>query len=137
MLRSADLLSRGQICRHPVREQVIERGERTSLARPGRALGSRASGLARSHEGSPAVHRDDDASVAQHRHGVPHGGVGDLVLFGETPLARELQLDLALGDPSLNIVRNLKIGVFSPKGINRTSRHMINLGCSVSFKKTS
>ena len=93
--------------------------------------------LAGSHEGAPAVHRDDDASLAQYRHGVPHGGVGDLVLVGEAPLAGEFQLDLALGDPPLDVVRDLKVGVFSPIGINRTSGHMINLGCSVSFKKTS
>jgi len=82
------------------------------------------------------VHRDDDPSLTQHRHRVPHRGVGDLVLFGETPLAGELQLDLALSDPPLDIVRDLDVGVFSPKGINRTSSHMINIGCSLSFKKT-
>ena len=65
-----------------------------------------------------------------------HGGVGDLVLFCEAALAGELQLDLALGDPSLDVVRDLDIGVFSPIGINRTSHHMINLGCSLSFQKT-
>ena len=75
--------------------------------------------------------------LTQDRHRVPHGGVGDLVLFGETPLAGELQLDLALGDPPLDVVRDLNIGIFSPKGINRTSGHMINLGCSLSYKKTS
>ena len=100
------------------------------------ASGLRASGLARCHEGSPAVHCDDDPSLTQHRHRVPHGGVRDFVLFGETPLAGELQLDLALPDPPLDIVRDLDIGVFSPIGINRTSGHMINLGCSLSFKKT-
>jgi hypothetical protein len=67
---------------------------------------------------------------------VPDGGVGDLVLLGETPLAGELQLDLALGDPPLDVVRDLDIGVFSPIGINRTSRHMINLGCSLSYRNT-
>ena len=82
------------------------------------------------------MHRDDDASLAQDRHRVPHGGIGDLVLFGEAALAGELQLDLALGDPSLDVVRYLDIGVFSPIGINRTSRHMINLGCSLSCRKT-
>ena len=65
-----------------------------------------------------------------------HCGVGDLVLFGEAPFAGELQLDLALGDPPLDIVRDLDIGVFSPIRINRTRRHMINLGCSLSYKKT-
>ena len=82
------------------------------------------------------MHRDDDASLAQHRHRVPDGGVGDLVLFGEAPLAGELQLDLALGDPPLDVVRDLDIGIFSTKGINRTSGHMINLGCSLSCWKT-
>ena len=99
-------------------------------------LGSRAPRLPRGHESSPAVHGDDDASLAQDRHRVPHGGVGDLVLFGEAALAGKLQFDLALGDPPLDIVCDLDIGVFSPIGINRTSRHMINLGCSLSFKKT-
>ena len=98
------------------------------------ALGLRASGFARSYEGSPAVHGDDDASLAQDRHRVAHGGVGDLVLFGETALAGELQLDLALGDPPLDVVRDLDVGVFSPIGINRTSGHMINLRCSLSCK---
>ena len=82
------------------------------------------------------MHRDDDASLAQDRHRVPDGGVGDLVLFGEAPLAGELQLDLAPGDPPLDVVCDLDVGVFSPIGINRTSRHMINLGCSLSFQKT-
>ena len=99
-------------------------------------LGSRASRLPRGHEGSPAVHGDDDASLAQDRHRVAHGGVGDLVLFGETALAGELQLDLTLGDPPLDIVRDLDIGIFSTKGINRTSGHMINLGCSLSCRNT-
>ena len=40
------------------------------------------------------------------------------------------------GDPPLDIVRDLDIGVFSPIGINRTSRHMINLGCSLSCRNT-
>jgi hypothetical protein len=79
---------------------------------------------------------DDDPSVAQYRHGVANGGIGDLVLFGEAPLAGELPLDLTLGDPSLDIVRDLDIGIFSPIRINRTSRHMINLRCSLSCKKT-
>jgi len=82
------------------------------------------------------VHRDDDPPLAQDRHRVPDGGVGDLVLVGETPLAGELRVDLALGDPPLDVVRHLDIGVFSPKGINRTSRHMINLECSLSCRKT-
>ena len=42
----------------------------------------------------------------------------------------------ALGDPPLDVVRDLDIGVFSPIGINRTSRHMINLGCSLSCRNT-
>jgi hypothetical protein len=99
-------------------------------------LGSRASRLPRGHESSPAVHGDDDASLAQDRHRVAHGGVGDLVLFGEAALAGELQLDLALGDPPLDIVRDLDIGIFSTKGINRTRGHMINLGCSLSCRNT-
>lgn len=82
------------------------------------------------------MHRDDDASLTQHCHRVPHGGVGDLVLVGEAPLARELELDLALGDPPVDIVRDLDIGIFSPKGINRTGSHMINLECSLSYKNT-
>ena len=89
-------------------------------------------GLAWRHEGSPAVHRDDDPPVAQHRHRVPNRGVGDLVLIGEATFARELQLDLALGDPPLDVVRDLDIGIFSPIRINRTSSHKINLGCSLS-----
>ena len=76
--------------------------------------------------------RDDQPSVAQNRHRVPDGGVGDLVLLGEAALAGELQLDLALGDPALDVVRDLNIGIFSPIGINRTRGHMINLGCSLS-----
>ena len=82
------------------------------------------------------MHGDDDASLTQDRHGVPDGGVGDLVLLGEAALAGELQLDLAVGDPPLDIARDLDIGVFSPIGINRTSRHMINLGCSLSYRNT-
>ena len=99
-------------------------------------LGSRAPRPPTGHERSPAVHGDDDASLAQDRHRVAHGGVGDLVLFGEAALAGELQLDLTLGDPPLDIVRDLDIGIFSPIRINRTRRHMINLGCSLSYKKT-
>ena len=45
--------------------------------------------------------------------------------------------DLALGDPPLDVVRYLDIGIFSPKGINRTSGHKINLGCSLSCQNTS
>jgi hypothetical protein len=82
------------------------------------------------------MHRDDDPSLTQHRHRVPHGGVRDPVLFGKAPLTWELHRDLALSDPPLDIVRDLTIGIFSPKGIDRTSGHMINLGCSVSCKKT-
>jgi len=68
---------------------------------------------------------------------VPDGGVGDLVLVGETLLAGELQFYLALSDPPLDVVRNLNIGVFSPIGINRTGCHMINIGCSLSYEKIS
>ena len=78
------------------------------------------------------MHRDDDPPVPQYRHRVPHGGVGDLVLLGEAALAGELQFDLAPGDPPLNVVRDLNIGIFSPVGINRASGHMINLECSLS-----
>jgi hypothetical protein len=78
------------------------------------------------------MYRDDDPSLTKYRHRVPDGGIRNPVLFGEAPLTGELHLDLALGDPPLDIVRHLNIGIFSPKGINRTSGHMINLGCSVS-----
>jgi len=67
---------------------------------------------------------------------MPHGGVCHPVLFGEGPLAGELSGDLARGDPPLNIVRDLDIGIVSPKGINRTSRHMITIGCSLSCENT-
>jgi hypothetical protein len=67
---------------------------------------------------------------------VPDGGVRDPVFFGEAPLAGELPRDLAFGDPPLDVVRYLDIGVFSPKGINRTRGHKINIGCSLSYKKT-
>jgi hypothetical protein len=83
------------------------------------------------------MHRDDDPSLTKYRHRVPDSGVRDPVLFGEASLTRELHRDLALSDPPLDIVRNLNIGIFSPKGINRTSGHMINLGCSMSYEKIS
>jgi hypothetical protein len=65
---------------------------------------------------------------------MPHGVVRHPVFFGETPLTGELGCDpdLARGDPPLAIVRDLYIGMLSPKGINRPSRHMINIGCSLS-----
>ena len=66
---------------------------------------------------------------------MPHGGVRDPVLFGEAPLAGQLRCDLTLGDSPLDIVRNLNIGIFSTKRINRTSGHMINIGCSLSYEK--
>src|SRR5690348_17180883 len=97
-------------------------------------LGPRASRLPRGHESSPAVHGEAEASLAQARQRVAQGGVGDLVLVGETALAGEVQLDLTLGDPPLDIVRDLDIGIFSTKGINRTSGHMINLGWSLSCR---
>jgi hypothetical protein len=75
---------------------------------------------------SAAVDRDDNLAVAQYRHGVPHGGVGDPVLLGEAPLAGEFRRDLALFDPSLDVVRNLDIGIFRSKGIDRTSAHVGN-----------
>ena len=68
-----------------------------------------------------AMDRDDNLAVAQYRHGVPHGGVGDAVLFGEAPLAAELRRDLTRRDPPVDIVRNLRIGIFRRKRINRTS----------------
>jgi hypothetical protein len=77
---------------------------------------------------------DDDPALAQYCHRVPHGGVRDPVLVGETPLAGELGCDLALGDPPLDIVCDLDIGILSPKGINRTSGHVITIGCSLSCK---
>jgi hypothetical protein len=108
----------------------------SALLAPYPASGLRASGLTRCHERSSAVHRDDDPSFTQQCHRVPHGGVRNPVLFGEAPLAGQLRRDLALNDPPLDIVRNLNIGIFSPKGINRTSRHMINIGCSLSCQNT-
>ena len=81
------------------------------------------------------MHRNDDSSLAQQRHRVPDGGVSDLVLFGEAPLTGQLRRDLAFSDTPLDIIRDLNIGIFSPKGINRTSGHMINLGCSLSYEK--
>ena len=79
---------------------------------------------------------EDDPSLAEYCHRVPHGGVGHPVFFGEAPLAGELRGDLALGDPPLDIVRDLDVGILSPKGINRTSRHMITIGCSLSYENT-
>ena len=79
---------------------------------------------------------DDDSALAQQRHRVPHGGVRDSVFFGEAPLAGKFPRDLALGDPPLDVLRYLDIGIFSPKGINRTRGHKINIGCSLSCKKT-
>jgi hypothetical protein len=101
-----------------------------------RASGRCAPGTARCDEGSPAMRRDDDPALAQYCHRVPDRGVGDPVFVGEAPLAGELGCDLALGDPSLDIVSDLDIGILSPKGINRTSRHTITIGCSLSCEKT-
>jgi hypothetical protein len=67
---------------------------------------------------------------------MPHGGVCHFVLFGETSLAGELRGDLALGYAPLNIVGDLNIGILSPKGINRTRRHMITIECSLSCGNT-
>ena len=78
------------------------------------------------------MNRDDDSAVAQQCHRVPHGGVGDPVLFGKAPLTGELRRDLALCDPSLDVVRDLNIGIFRPKGINRTMSHITTIGCSLS-----
>jgi hypothetical protein len=94
-------------------------------------------GLMRVHVGAAAVNGDDDPAFAQYRHGMPHRGVGDAVLFGEAPLAGELRRDLTLCDPPLDIVRNLHIGIFRPKGIDRTSAHMGTLECSVSYDNVS
>jgi hypothetical protein len=88
--------------------------------------------ILRLHVGSPAVNRDDDSTLAQDRHSVPHGGVGDSVLFGEASFAGKLGRDLALGDPTLDVVRNLNIGIFRTKGINRTSSHAVTIRCSLS-----
>ena len=93
-------------------------------------------GPLRLHVGAPAVNGDDAPAFAQYRHGMPHRGVGDAVLFCEAPLAWELRRDLTLCDPPLNIVRYLDIGIFRPKGINRTSRHMITIRCSLSCQNT-
>jgi hypothetical protein len=110
--------------------------------RPGFPAGWPASGLRRSwfawcYEGSPAVDGDDDSSLAQHRHRVPHGRVRDPVFLGEAPLTGKFPRDLALGNPPLDIVRDLNIGIFGPEGINRTRGHKINLECSVSCQKSS
>jgi len=102
----------------------------------GPASGVRTSWFARCHEGSPAVDGDDDSALAQQRHRMPHGGVRDPVFLGEAPLAGKFPRDLALGDPPLDVRRYLDIGIFSPKGINRTRGHKINIGCSVSCKNT-
>ena len=75
---------------------------------------------------------DDDPALTKQSHGVPHSGVGDAVLFGEAPLAGELRRDLTGRDPPLDIVRNLHIGIFRPKRINRTSAHTGTLECSLS-----
>ena len=80
---------------------------------------------------------DDDSSLAQQRHCVPDSGVGDSVFVGEAPLAGKFPRDLALGDPPLHVVRYLDIGILSPKGINRTRGHKINLGCSPSCQNTN
>jgi hypothetical protein len=78
-----------------------------------------------------------DPPLTQHRHRMPDGGVRHPVLVGKTPLAGKLRGDLALADPPLNVVRNLDIGVLSPKRINRPSRHMITIGCSLSCRDGS
>lgn len=91
----------------------------------------------RCHEGATAMRGDNDPTLSQHRHRVPDGGVRDTVFVGEAPLTRELRCNLALGNPPLDIVRNLDIGIFSPKRIDRTSRHTITIECSLSCKKTS
>jgi hypothetical protein len=78
------------------------------------------------------MRRDYGPALPQHRHRVPDGGVRDPVFVGETTLAGELGCDLAFGDPPLDIVRDLDIGILSPKGINRTSRHTITIRCSLS-----
>ena len=78
----------------------------------------------------------DDPALAQNRHRVPDSGVRDPVFVGEAPLTREFRCDLAFGNPPLDIVGDLDIGVLSPKLINRTSRHTITIGCSLSCKNT-
>jgi hypothetical protein len=80
------------------------------------------------------VHSNDDPSVTQYGHSVPDGAVGNSVLFGEAPLAGKLHRDLAIGDPPLDVVRNLDIRIFSPKGINGTSCHIINIDGSLSCR---
>jgi hypothetical protein len=84
-----------------------------------------------------AMNRDDDPAFAQYRHGMPHGGVRDTVLVGKASLAGKLRRDLALRDPTLDVVRNLQIGIFRPKGINRTNTHTGTLGCSLSCDDVS
>ena len=79
-----------------------------------------------------AVDRDDNLAVAQYRHGVPHGGVSDTVLLGKASLAGKLRRDLALRDPPLDVIRNLGIGIFRAKGIDRASAHTGTLGFSLS-----
>lgn len=91
----------------------------------------------RIHVGAPAVDGDDDPALAQYRHGMPHRSVGDAVFFGEAPLAGEFRRDLTFCDPPLHIVRYLHIGIFRPKGIDRTSAHMGTLECSVSCDNVS
>lgn len=94
----------------------------------------RAPRLTRRHERSPAVDGDNDPPVTQYRHGVPDSAVGNSVLFGEAPLAAKLHRDLAIGDPPLDVVRNLDIRIFGPKRINGTSCHTINIDRSLSCR---
>ena len=120
----------------------LVRQETGSLAGPRSTHSWHASGLRTAwstwcHEGSPAVDGDDDSALAQQRHCVPDGGVRDSVFLGEAPLAGEFPRDLALGDPPLDVVRYLNVGIFSSKGINRTRGHKINIGCSLSCQNTS
>lgn len=82
------------------------------------------------------MHGDDDSTLSQQRHCVPHRGVCDSVFLGEAPLAGEFARDLALGDPPVDVVRHLDIGIFGPKGINRTCGHKINIECLLSCKNT-
>lgn len=82
------------------------------------------------------MNRDDDPALAQYSHSVPHSRVSDAILLGEASLAGKLRRDLALRDPPLDIVRNLHIRVFRPKGIDRTSGHIGTLGCSLSCHNT-
>jgi hypothetical protein len=90
------------------------------------------SGLLRLHIGPPAVNRNDDRAFSKDRHRVPHRGVGNPVLVSKAPFAGELRRDLALGDPSLYVVRHLDIGIFRTKRINRTSSHRVTIECSLS-----